>query len=241
MSLNQSVVEAQADHVSNLQSAQTKPVIAVDLDEVLGEFVKQLIVFYNDNYLVDEPSRSKSPPLELKHFTSYEFHEVWGGSRDEANQKMFAFFDSPLFINLPVVEGSKECLESLLDRFDFYIVTARSHIIESATLNWLDKHFKGVFKGVLFGNHYTHHLNANQTHRTKAEMCKSINARILIDDSASHARNCAPVCDYVLLFDLNQQYNWNKGKVEHENMPNNVVRMHDWNQIRAFLNQFQPT
>ena len=69
-------------------------------------------------------------------------------------------------------------------------------------------------------------------------MCREIGASVLIDDSAEHARAVSGVVDWVLLFDREGKYMWNKGRKEYdENMPANVKRMHSWAEIRAFLEQ----
>ncbi|CAN0358697.1 unnamed protein product, partial [Discosporangium mesarthrocarpum] len=50
-------------------------VVAIDLDEVLGLFVSQLVLFHNTTF---------GTSLTVEDFTSYEFHEVWGGGKEEA-------------------------------------------------------------------------------------------------------------------------------------------------------------
>lgn len=47
-----------------------KPVLAVDVDEVLAYFIPSLVEFHNESY---------STTLSPESFFSYEFHEVWGG------------------------------------------------------------------------------------------------------------------------------------------------------------------
>lgn len=62
-----------------VDSAQLKPVIAFDMDEVLARFAHSLAQFHNDRY---------GSELREESFTSYHFHEVWGGTVADCNQKV---------------------------------------------------------------------------------------------------------------------------------------------------------
>ena len=53
--------------------------IGVDLDEVLGDFLSSLIQYHNTNY---------NSVLSREDFHSYKFWEVWGGTKEEAIQKL---------------------------------------------------------------------------------------------------------------------------------------------------------
>jgi len=57
-----------------------KIVVAVDIDEVLGQFLNSLIQFHNDTY---------GTHLKLSDFHSYEFHEIWGGTPEEGTHFLF--------------------------------------------------------------------------------------------------------------------------------------------------------
>lgn len=57
-----------------------KPVVAVDIDEVLAYFIPTLADFHNDNY--------GGTLLTADSFLSYEFHKVWGGTSIECSNKV---------------------------------------------------------------------------------------------------------------------------------------------------------
>lgn len=57
-----------------------KPVIAVDIDEVLAHLIPTLAKFHNDHY--------SGEVLTSNSFGGMEFHKVWGGTEDEAQQKV---------------------------------------------------------------------------------------------------------------------------------------------------------
>jgi uncharacterized HAD superfamily protein len=69
-----------------------RPLIAVDIDEVLARFAHTLASYHNEKY---------STSLTEESFFSYQFHEVWGGTVEEANSKVRLFHDMYyFFVNL---------------------------------------------------------------------------------------------------------------------------------------------
>ena len=195
----------------------------MDLDEVLGEFVPSLLRFHNARY---------ATRLQLSDFHSYLFNEVWGGSLDDAVLKVHEFFASQYFLNMPTIPEAAPVLRRHAPHCAYVIVTARQLEIEQQTREWVERHYPRLFNGILFGNSF----GLRGAARTKAEMCAEIGARLLIDDSATHARAVAPTVDHVLLYDRDAQYMWSKGKPEHDlDMPANVRRVHSWQEIDDFL------
>jgi len=90
--------------------------IALDLDDVLLDFIPALATFHNKRY---------GTSLTKKDFHSYYFADVWGGTVDEAIQKMHIFYDSKYFDNMLPVEGSVEGVNYLKKEHDLLIATSR--------------------------------------------------------------------------------------------------------------------
>lgn len=61
-------------------SSASKPVLAVDVDEVLAHLIPTLADFHNEHYDGDQ--------LTSDSFKGHEFHKVWGGSREETSRKV---------------------------------------------------------------------------------------------------------------------------------------------------------
>lgn len=57
-----------------------KAIIAVDVDEVLAYFMPALAKYHNETY--------GGVQLTSDSFTSYEFHNVWGGTKEETLSKV---------------------------------------------------------------------------------------------------------------------------------------------------------
>jgi predicted amidohydrolase len=174
-----------------------RPVIAVDIDEVLADFIPALALFHNDTW---------GSSFSAQHFDSYEFHDVWGGTREECNVKMTSFFESVHFREkIYPVPLAKECLQQLKEDtgVELHIVTSRQHAIADATREWIAKHYEGIFEELHFGNHYS----SVGKKRSKPEMCKEIGALAIIDDSQTYAGQCAQEGIPCVLFG---DYAWNK-------------------------------
>lgn len=94
--------------------------IAVDCDETLVPFVKNLANYYN---------RTHNPvkPLEESDFWSYTFCNVWGGTNDAATEIVETFFTEPEFDDERPLPKSFEILKKLQQDygFKFVIITAR--------------------------------------------------------------------------------------------------------------------
>lgn len=61
-------------------SDKSKPVLAVDVDEVLGFFIPALAEFHNEAY----PGFNLTPDS----FHSYDFCKVWGGTVEDSYKKV---------------------------------------------------------------------------------------------------------------------------------------------------------
>lgn len=164
-----------------------KRVIAVDIDEVLGKFVLQLCKFHNEKY--PAASTAGGAPLTPEHFVSYNFHEVWGGTREEADDKMRGFFESPHFVDgIPTIDGAAQVLRKHSNNFELHVVTSRQHVLQDRTRQWVNEHYRGIFSDRLhFGNHYS----SEGVVRSKPQLCKSIGAVAIIDDNTRYATQCA--------------------------------------------------
>ncbi|GLJ16620.1 hypothetical protein SUGI_0285170 [Cryptomeria japonica] len=172
--------------------------VAVDVDEVLGSFLSSLNAFLAEKYLVN---------YDLSEYYVYDFMKIWNCTQAEANHRVHAFFESKHFNNgiLPIT-GAYQSLSRLSSYCKLVVVTSRQHVIREPSLEWIAKHFKGIFSEVHFGNHFALEGIA----RPKSEICKSLGVELLIDDNPRYAVECAKEGIEVLLFDLDYSYPWSK-------------------------------
>lgn len=198
--------------------------IAVDVDEVLGRFVFALNKFCKENYGMD---------YQVEDYWVYEFAKIWHCSQDESNHIVHEFFKSDHFNDgIPTIPGAFETLARMSKTYELVVVTSRQHVIQDLTLEWLDRHYAGIFEEVYFGNHFALH----GTSRKKSEICRSVGAEILIDDNPNYALECAQAGIHVLLYDWDLSYPWSK-------LPEGIshpliTRVADWDQAEAAVQSY---
>lgn len=108
--------------------------------------------------------------------------ELWGVSKEEAIERMWAFTRAGLHPTLELVEYADEAIPRLQDRFSFLGVSAQAKIIEAVKLTWLDDSAAGLFDE-------THFINPFEgDSRSKADVCAQIGAPILIDNTFRHCK-----------------------------------------------------
>ncbi|XP_047307818.1 uncharacterized protein LOC124911385 [Impatiens glandulifera] len=211
------------DHhgTSNDQSSLDKVVVAVDVDEVLGNFVSTLNLFIADRYSLNH---------SVSEYHVYEFAKIWNCTRDEANIRVHEFFKTPYFKRgIQPIPGAQEALQKLSRFCNFSVVTSRQNAIKDDTIEWIEKHYPGLFQDIHFGNHFC--LEGQS--RTKSEICSSVGAKILIDDNPRYAAECAEAGMGVLLFDYENSYPWCKTESVWEHPL--ITKVHNWKQVEDEL------
>lgn len=190
-----------------------KPVLAIDVDEVLFPLVPELVEYHSVEY---------GSGLTAEDFTTYEFERAWPGE-EHIPDRVFKFLEGQ-FPYIDPVPGAQAALQRLAYDYELMIVTARDPELEAATAKWLAEHFPEVFgKVVLAGNHFRGGL-----FRTKVEICLEHQATALIDDSAFNVSECAAVGIQGILFG---DYPWNR----EAKLPVGVVRAGNWEQVANLL------
>jgi len=204
-----------------------RPKIAVDVDEVLAQFLLSLNAYYADRF---------SETFEVRHYHEYYFCKVWNCSPDASNEIVHQFFDSRHFREeiLPV-PGALHALRALQAKCDLVVITSRQNVIQDATARWVETHFPGIFSDLYFCNHFA--LDGESV--TKAAMCSRVGADLLIDDNAGYALDCAKSGLDVILFDYQSTYPWSKSCDDHEK----IRTCTDWNGVLKRVDElyFLPT
>ncbi|KAL9224167.1 hypothetical protein vseg_000230 [Gypsophila vaccaria] len=203
------------------RSLPHKVVVAVDVDEVLGNFVSALNRFIADRY---------SSNHSVSEYHVYEFFKIWKCSRDEADIRVHEFFKTSYFKSgIHPIPGAQKVLNKLSKFCNLAVVTSRQNVIKDHTLEWIEKHYPGLFEEIHFGNHFA--LDGES--RPKSEICRSMGAKVLIDDNPRYALECAEVGMRVLLFDYENSYPWCKtgSSCQHPL----VTKVHNWEEVEQQL------
>ncbi|RDX66571.1 hypothetical protein CR513_54647, partial [Mucuna pruriens] len=203
------------------QQLPQKLIVAVDVDEVLGNFVSALNEFTADRY---------SSNYSVSEYHVYEFFKIWNCSRDEANTRVHEFFETPFFKSgIQPIPGAQMALQKLSRFCNLSVVTSRQNAIKDHTIEWIEKHFSGLFQEIHFGNHFA----LDGVSRPKSEICRSLNAKVLIDDNPRYAVECAEAGIRVLLFDYENSYPWSK--TESADQHPLVTKVKNWEEVEQQL------
>lgn len=203
------------------QKLSHKLVVAVDVDEVLGNFVSALNKFIADRY---------SSNYSVSEYHVYEFFKIWNCSRDEANSRVHEFFETPYFKSgIQPIPGAQMALQKLSRFCDLSIVTSRQNAIKDHTIEWIENNFSGLFDEIHFGNHFA----LDGVSRPKSEICRSLNAKVLIDDNPRYAMECAEAGIRVLLFDYENSYPWSKTEFAYQHPL--VHKVENWEEVEQEL------
>lgn len=118
-------------------------VIAIDLDDTLGYTNLTICRWHNEKYGTN---------LSIEDFHSYYYWKNPGwGTPVEALSKVREFLLSPNANEIPPIEGAQRGTKLLKEAgYKLVVITARMHDIANDSVEWLEKHFPGIFDTVYF-------------------------------------------------------------------------------------------
>lgn len=154
---------------------RTAPVVALDMDEVLYPFAAGYARWLRARGL---------PTYEPWACEPVDAAVMAGVPFEVALLQQAEFASSEYGLSLEPVPGAARALYELGRVADVHIVTARTRpAFEDATRAWLDTHLPNLVQDV----HFLHET-FTVAGPTKAEVCRAIGARVMVDDTASHLR-----------------------------------------------------
>lgn len=137
-----------------------KLVVAVDIDEVLGNFLFALNTFIAERYFLNH---------NIAEYHVYNFDQVWKCSLAEANVRVHEFFKSKHFREgIHPIPGAYQALLQLTSFCHFSIATSRQNVIKQQTIDWVERHYSGLFREIHFGNHFSF----DGAEKSKSEICR---------------------------------------------------------------------
>jgi 5'(3')-deoxyribonucleotidase len=197
------------------RSRSTKPVLAIDLDEVLAPFFEPFLAFYNKTY---------GTLHAIDHHKTPHIVDLTGDDAEQIKAKFAEYSQTEMFVGVRPLPGAIDAITKLKHVYDLHIITARPDARRHKTEMWLRSHFKEAFRGVHMGSRDAY----NPELMTKAERCKALGAKYLVDDDITNATDCAQAGIEVFLFG---DYPWNQSK----DLPDGVTRAKDWNEVLKVL------
>jgi len=140
-------------------------IIGIDMDDVLVEYVRAFLDFYNE--------RNKTN-LSYEEFTNI------GNSVDKNN----SFFRSDYFKKMELCRGAEKVIKLLAEKNSLFIVTSRQIEWKEATEKLVQEKFPNCFKGIFYAGDI--HKGGG---KKKSEIYEGMN--LVIEDNRGHALECA--------------------------------------------------
>lgn len=195
-------------------SQGAKPVLAVDIDDVMAPFGPAFLDRYNKEHGTSHQSED---------FPYYYFvKDLYGLSDDDdAERYVTEFVQWATSNNIPLDGKAVDAIRKLENYYDIYVITSRHPEVYKITRDWLQRQLPDVFKDV-------HFIRARAEKTSKPQICREIGAKVLIEDHPDHVQECAKYGVRGLLFG---DYPWNRN-IE---LPENVQRVKDWNEVLEIL------
>ena len=197
-----------------------KPIIAVDIDDVLSNLAQELVNFSN---------RTWGTNLSIGDYNEH-WGEMWKVDDLEIKRRSAEIHGSDLTSNLTHNPDAKPVLKTLAKKYNLVLATSRRRLITQETKDWIDRYFNNIFSGVHFSGVFDNNKHASiQVQLTKTEILKQIGAHYLIDDQPKHCFAAAEAGITALLFG---DYKWNRNvKLE-----KNMVRVKNWQEVLEYFN-----
>jgi len=194
--------------------------IAIDVDDVLFDFVNPFLDFWNEKYKTS---------FKKEDVFSFNLERVFGVLRKEKNEMMNEFYKSPFFKNLHPIPMSQEILSYLKEENENIIVTSRLVGLEGIdmkeiTESSLEKNFKGNYSAVFYSKN--HETNG----QSKANICEREKASLLVEDCLYYAFECDQKRIPVFLMDTP----WNQGDLR----GTLITRVKNWEEVLKELNNY---
>ncbi len=192
-----------------------KPVLAVDVDEVLFPLLDGFTMWHNQKY---------DTSLATHMFKTYRFSDTLLLDEAESIGRVRSFLSNG-HASVRPVKDAQGAIERLAKVYTVVIVTARFPDLKGVTKEYLDRYFMSHIHDI----HMAGYPGGSLRVRPKVEICSEINAVALVDDSLRHIRDCARAGMQGVLFG---DYAWNSYS---EQLPDRIVRCANWSEVAEFF------
>jgi len=201
----------------NAGSSSSKPVIAVDIDDVIAASALGFIEYSNKKY---------GTHLTIDDYQDH-WDKVWKTEYEESERRAVEYHESGHMATYGIIEGAHEVLKELKERFTLVVLTTRRNSINQLTKEWISKYYPDIFDTFIFSGFFDS-ATEKSVHMTKGELAKRAGVNYLIDDQLKHVQSATEIGIKGLLFG---EYAWNRTEV----LPPNVTRVKNWEEVRKYF------
>ena len=187
--------------------------IDIDINDVVFEFVKPLLVHYKKKIGKD---------ILFEDVFTYNFQDVFEIGLDEVIEIIRDLIKEDFNLNMKFCLFAKEIISDLSNNHNIYFITSRVH--RENTLESLENHFSD------FELHFSFNFYVGTSGKNKGEIYLEKEIDFIVEDSYEYAIICADAGVKVFLIDKP----WN----QKENLPENIIRVKDWKEIQEKIKEF---
>lgn len=202
-----------------------KPVIAIDIDDVLSRSSEAFITYSNMRWNTTLVQDQYDEDWSL----------LWNLDNTREDHRLIVTErGSEILTNtiptMSPVDGALKVLQSLKRHFDFCVVTSRRSDLKADTLLWLNRQYPGVFhqKKIYFTGFYDT-IKEGSWKLSKGDILRDLGVRYLIDDQVKHCNSAAMHGITSLLF--GGYAHQEKSAVIHEA----VIQVSNWKAVGDFF------
>ena len=185
--------------------------IILDFDGVLFDTWGGFISYYNTKY---------NTSFSRDEVSAYGLEKLFGKSQDDVS-KDIDYFIKGAGDDLPLFDGAINGVKELSAFGKLHVATARLDVKSYRTNELIKRHFGDYIQSVLFAfDIYNQHRNTER--KKKFEICKDIDAKLIIEDDINYAKSCAENGINTFLLSNNNV---------HEKLHSNITIVRDWEEV----------
>lgn len=196
---------------------KTKPVIAIDIDDVIAAFAESFVKYSNERW---------GTHLTVDDYQEH-WGEMWNVDHEEVLRRASEYHEPDQTPEYNRIPGAEDVLRILKDRFTIIAVTSRRSSINQLTRDWLEKYYNNIFDDIIFCGFFDSGKQEG-VYLTKGDIVRDVGAKYFIDDQLKHVLAVAAHDIEALLFG---DYFWNKT----DDLPKNVTRTKNWNEVADYF------
>ncbi len=193
--------------------------IAIDIDDVLADNAAGFVEFSNKMW-----GTNLQPEDYDEHWA-----KVWEVDNAEVERRANTFHESGVIGSYRHNDTALPVLKRLSQDYDLCIVTSRRTQVRQDTLEWISRHYPGIFNDeVIYFAGIWDTIDHQSVHQTKAGILADIGADFLIDDQLKHCQAVAASGKKAILFG---DYSWNQSEL----LDKDIVRAADWSAVERYF------
>ncbi len=199
----------------------SKPVIAIDIDEVIADTTEAVRLITNKRTGIDLPPEAYA--IHADYWGYYEsvwkHHDVYDITFKEIHEEL-----TTDHLAVKILPAAEFALGRLMKKYDVVFVTARNDDRRADTHEWFNAWLPELKPNVYFSNYLDEARRVS-----KGELCKELGAELLIDDNFDH---CLSAVESGLKAILFGNYGWQYKAEAHDS----IVVCKNWQAVLEHLN-----